>query len=78
MGLNVDDDVFDFKERTVEWNEFEVNLPTCSEDKFLQRLYLWLAYSEIVQGVGRARLVNHDCVVHVFAKLPISGCVLAQ
>ena len=78
LGLNMDEDGFDFAERAVEWNEFEIFVPTCSDDPDLQRLYLWLAHSEIVQAVGRARLVNNDCEVHVFAKLPVSGCVLAK
>jgi hypothetical protein len=78
LGLNVDEDGFDFAERAVEWNEFEIFVPTCSDDPDLQRLYLWLAHSDIVQAVGRARLVNNDCEVHVFAKLPVSGCVLAK
>ncbi len=77
LGIQVDEDVFDFAERPVEWNEFEVHLPTCSEDERLQRIQLWLVYSEIIQGVGRARLVNNEVGVHVFAKLPVSGARLS-
>ena len=36
------------------------------------------AHSEIMQAVGRARLVTSVCEVHVFAKLPVSGSVLAK
>lgn len=76
LGINADEDDYDFEERPVEWNEFEVHVPTCSEDVKLQRIQLWLAYSEIVQAVGRARLVSNDCEVHVFAKIPVSGAEL--
>jgi hypothetical protein len=78
LGLNTDEDSYAFAERPVQWNEYELSVPTCSEDGRLQRLYLWLAHSEIVQAVGRARLVSNDCEVHVFATLPVSGCVLAK
>ncbi|MCK5862498.1 MAG: hypothetical protein KAH38_08435, partial [Candidatus Hydrogenedentes bacterium] len=77
LGMDVGEDDFDFLERVVEWNEFEVYVPTYSDDAKLQRIQLWLAYSEIIQAVGRARLVNHDIDVHVFAKLPVSGAALA-
>jgi len=78
LGLDVDEDDYDFEERPVEWNEYEIHVPTCSADVRLQRVQLWLAYSEIVQAVGRARLVSNDCEVHVFAKLPVSGAKLAS
>lgn len=73
LGIDVDEDGFAFAERLVSWDEYEAVLPTVSEHPSIQRLYLWLAHSEIVQAVGRARLVNHPCTVHVFAKLPVSG-----
>jgi hypothetical protein len=78
LGLVVDEEAFDFDERVVEWNEFEAHLPMVSENRDIQYLYLWLTYSEIVQAVGRARLVSHDCDVHLFAKLPVSGCILTK
>jgi len=76
LGIKVDEDDFDFEERPVEWNEFEVHVPTCSADARLQRIQLWLAYAEIVQAVGRARLVSNECEVHVFAKLPVDAAEL--
>lgn len=51
-------------------------ISTYSDNPDLQRLYLWLAHSEIVQIVGRARLVSNDCEVHVFAKIPVAGAEL--
>lgn len=78
LGMDVTEDDFDFRERAVEWNEFEVHVPVCSDDARLQRIQLWLAYSEIIQAVGRARLVNHDVDVHVFAKLPVSRSQLVN
>lgn len=78
LGLDIDEDEFVFEERDVEWGEYQLNVPTCSANPDVQRLHLWLAHSEIVQAVGRARLVSHDAEVHVFAKLPISGCRLEK
>ena len=78
LGLDVDEDEFVFEERDVEWGDYQLNVPTCSANQDVQRLYLWLAHSEIVQAVGRARLVSHNTEVHVFAKLPISGCRLEK
>ncbi len=28
LGLNVDEDDYDFAERAVEWDDFEINVPT--------------------------------------------------
>ena len=78
LGLDVDEDAIDYVHRTVEWGEYEVSVYTCFDTRNLQYLYLWLAHSDIVQAVGRARLVDNDCTVHVFAKLPVSGCVLVE
>lgn len=78
LGIEVNEDEYDFQERAVNWGEFEMNMPTCSERQDVQKLYAWLTYSEIAQAVGRARLVNHDCQVHVFAKIPMSGGTLAN
>lgn len=76
LGIGAGDNDYNFSERVVEFGEFEVSTATCSDNSDIQRLYLWLTHSEIIQAVGRARLVNNDCTVHVFAKLPVSGCVL--
>jgi len=76
LGLGTGENDFSFLERVVEWDEYELSLATCSTDPDIQRLYLWLAHSEIVQAVGRARLVSNHCTVHLFSKLPVSGGAL--
>jgi hypothetical protein len=78
LGLAVDEDATDYVHRTVEWGEYELSVYTCFDTPDVQHLYLWLAQTEIVQAVGRARLVDNDCTVHVFAKLPVSGCALVE
>ena len=68
-----------FEERTVIRNGFEFNFQTCSGDKDFQELQLWLIESELVQAVGRARLVNHgDRIVHLFSNFPIPGVLLEK
>ncbi len=76
LGIRLDEDAYEFGERAIAWNEFEMNIPTYSADSRIQRLQIWLVASELAQAVGRARLVNHDCEVHVFAKIPVSGSAL--
>lgn len=76
LGLNVDEDDFVFEERVIQWQEYEACLPTISDNAMIQHLYLWLAHSEILQAVGRSRLVSNNVRVDVFAKIPVSGAVL--
>ena len=76
LGLDVGEETVGFKEQSVEMDEFEVSVPVFSDNPEVRHLYLWMARSEIVQAVGRARLVSNDCTVHVFSRLPISGCEL--
>jgi len=76
LGFSDTEDDFEFCQQDVEFNEYRVNLPVCSDDPRIQALNLWLIHSELVQAVGRARLVSNARKLHVFAKLPISGCKL--
>lgn len=76
LGIDLGEEDASFSEQSVEMDEFEVSVPVFTDNLDVQRLYLWLARSEIVQAVGRARLVSNDCTVHVFSRLPISGCEL--
>jgi len=48
------------------------------EDKQLRALQLAAIDAEYAQAIGRARLVDHDASVHVFANYPVLGAVLAD
>lgn len=78
LGIAYTEEDFSFSERVVPWGEYDVSVTTCSESAGLQRLHLWLCNAEIIQAVGRARLVSNDCTVHVYSQLPMSGCELAD
>ena len=41
------------------------------EDKLLQMLQFWLIESELIQSVGRARLLRFDCTVHLLSNFPL-------
>jgi len=47
MGIRLDEDAYEFDERVIPWNEYEMNIPTYSNDPRIQRLQLWLVSSEL-------------------------------
>jgi hypothetical protein len=53
-------------------NNFEFYFQTYSEDNDLKNVQLYMIESEIMQAIGRARLLSNDCTVKVFSNLPIS------
>lgn len=74
--ITSDDGIYEkceFRYRVIERHEFQAKMQTCSDDALLQEIQLWLIESELIQAVGRARLVNHECQVHVFASYPLAG-----
>lgn len=71
-------DKFEWEERVVQWLGYEFMVMTPSANPEIQQLYLWLTQSELLQAVGRARLVSNDCTVHVFSKFPLPGCILSE
>lgn len=53
-------------------DEFRVNMRLPLNEK-LKEIQIWQMKSEIEQAVGRARLVENDCTVHIFGVMPITG-----
>lgn len=41
------------------------------ENPVLKRIQLWLIKSELIQAVGRARLLRYDCTVKLYASIPL-------
>ena len=73
MGdLNTDDTL---AVRRIERNGFNFSFMTF-KDPLLREIQLYLIESEEEQAVGRARLVSHDCNVHLFSNLPLKQCRL--
>ena len=61
------------KSQAIIRDEFKFSFFTFAhrEDEFFRQVHLWSTYSELLQAIGRARAVHHDCDVHVFSRLPI-------
>ena len=63
--------------RNVEFNGYKFRLTTF-DNEVLRAIHLHLIWEQLQQAVGRARLVNHDCTVHVYAEVPVIGAKLAS
>ena len=54
-------------------NNCEFYFNTFSDDEALQEIQLYLIESELIQAVGRARILRNDCTVTVLSNFPIPG-----
>lgn len=54
-------------------NGFEFYFNTFSNDDILQEIQLYLIESELIQAVGRARILRNNCTVTVLSNLPLQG-----
>ncbi len=61
--------------RRVKRNGFSFPIMTFSSS-FLQSVQLYMIESELEQAVGRARLVNYDCTVHLYSNFPLRQCLI--
>jgi hypothetical protein len=73
VGVPIDGVQFDFDCRTVRRHEFEVSLWCVSDDEFFQALEFAVVERELVQAVGRSRILEHDCEVHLWSNYVLSG-----
>jgi hypothetical protein len=64
---------FEFAPRTVRRAEFEASLWCLADTGFFQDLELTLVERELVQAVGRARLLENDVEVRVWSNYVLSG-----
>ena len=72
-GVNMNGISFEFAPRTVRRHEFEVSLWCVSDDEFFQALEFGLVERELIQAVGRARLLENDVEVRVWSNYVLSG-----
>ena len=56
------------------WNT--QNTYTDALDKVFTDFQIYFVVAEIVQAVGRARLVNEECTVHLYSNIPLKQCVI--
>lgn len=57
-------------------NGFEFYFNTYTEGSLLQEIQFYYIESELVQAIGRARVLRTDATVHVFSNYPVRGAVL--
>ena len=46
------------------------------EDYALQKIQLWIIKSELIQAVGRARILREDCTVKLYASVPLPQAII--
>jgi hypothetical protein len=73
VGVPIHGIQWDFDCRTVRRHEFEVSLYCVSDDEFVQSIEFGLVERELIQSVGRARLLENDCEVHLWSNYVLSG-----
>ena len=42
----------------------------------LQKKQLWIIKSELIQAVGRARILREDCTVVLYASIPLPQAII--
>jgi hypothetical protein len=78
LGIQVKDDDVGFQYEMVQRNGFQFWFNTWSRNELLRELQLSLIESELLQAVGRARVLTIDVDAHLFSNLPIYGCVIDE
>jgi len=61
-----------FQKREVEFGNFLFKINTFEED-ILKDLHLEMTTSEVIQAIGRARVLREKCNVYLFSNIPIDG-----
>jgi len=72
LGLTPRLNDFQMEYKQIKRNNFEFFFQTFSDDNMLREIQLYLIESELIQAVGRARLLRNDCTVTVLSNLPIT------
>ena len=67
------DSVKEYEPGMVRRAEFEASLWCLADTGFFQDLELTLVERELIQAVGRARLLENECEVHLFSNYVLSG-----
>lgn len=75
-GNNPVSDTWKVKEVEKYGYKFSINTYENEEDSLLTRIQLYMLYSEIIQAVGRARILRTDAKVYVFSALPLPNATI--
>lgn len=76
LGYEFDEDE-EMTPQVISWNGYRVRLNTYKNEN-LRKVHLWMMDSELNQAAGRARLLRHDCTVHVFSRFPIKQAEIVK
>lgn len=76
IGLDVNE-TCDLQTRLVEHNGFRFYFKTF-ENEDLRQIQLQMIESELIQAVGRARVLRNDCTVEVYSNLPLLQATLQE
>lgn len=58
-------------------NGYRVRINTYQNEN-LRKVHLWMMDSELDQATGRARLLRHDCTVHLFSRYPMKQAEIVK
>jgi len=72
VGIPIHGVQFDFACHTAPRHEFEVSLRCVSDEEYFQALEFGLVERELIQAVGRSRLLENDVVVRLFSNFVLS------
>jgi len=76
MGLTFDKNA-EMKEKLCTHNGHRFWIKTY-EDDTLRNIHFWMIESELEQAVGRARLLWHECTVHLCSRFPLSQTQISE
>lgn len=76
VGMDVNE-TCDMQTRLVEHNGFRFYFKTLESDD-LRQIQLEMIESELIQAVGRARVLRNECTVEVFSNLPLQQAQLVN
>ena len=65
--------------RTARHKRFQFKFMTFdNENRALRNIQFWMIESELIQAVGRARLLLEDCTVNLYSNFPLSQAILKE
>lgn len=76
LGYDFDEDE-EMTPQIIYRNGYRVRINTYKNEN-LRKVHLWMMDSELDQAAGRARLLRHDCTVHLFSRYPMKQAEIVK
>ena len=70
--MNVQRNGFEFYFNSYEKHDNSV------ESNLLREIQFMYIENDLIQAVGRSRLLNHDCTVHLYSNFPLIGAIIVD